>query len=372
MENKRLYFIDALRGIAILMMLQGHFVSGLLANEFRNKSSIIYNTWEYFRGNTAPIFFTVTGFVFVYLLLKKNDPEYIANRISKGIKRALQVLFWAYFLRFNLQMLFGYGYQEFMRVDVLNCIAVSLFMLIGAYKLFHKLGMRFLQNFFLLFGILIFMFEPWYEQLTFDFLPTLFSNYFDMNSSSIFTIFPWFGYVSIGAALAIYFINEKITNYTKIASLLIIYGALLMFASSPLFKWLYNETNIALFKGIGYNNYLFIRLGNVFVTVAVIMLLERFFKNELLLKIGQKTLTIYIVHFVLLYGSWFGLSIYRLFYNSLNPYVVTVGALLFMFVVCYITFHIPQYKQFFKNFLKTKMSLKWQERFKKLRLRSFL
>ena len=30
-ESQRLYFLDALRAFAILMMLQGHFISGILA-----------------------------------------------------------------------------------------------------------------------------------------------------------------------------------------------------------------------------------------------------------------------------------------------------------------------------------------------------
>lgn len=354
------------------MMLQGHFVSGLLAQEFRDKSNWIYATWEYFRGNTAPIFFTVTGFVFVYLLLKKEDPQYIKLRIRKGMKRGLQVLFWAYLLRFNLQMLFGYGYQEFMRVDVLNCIAISIFLLIGIYKLFQRYSLKVLQHFFLFLGILIFMFEPWYEQQTFEFLPTFLRNYVDMNTHSVFTIFPWFGYVSIGAFLAIYFINQKVTEYRKISILLISYGALLLFASSALFKWLYDETGIELFRGIGFNNYLFIRLGNVFITVALIMLLEKYFKNKTLLKIGQKTLTIYIVHFVLLYGSWFGLSIYRWQYNALGPWTVTFGAIAFMLVVCYLTFNMPKYKALANKFVSDNMSYRFKKQLAKLRsIRNF-
>ncbi|NQY05162.1 MAG: DUF1624 domain-containing protein [Flavobacteriaceae bacterium] len=372
MATKRLFFIDALRAFAILMMLQGHFVSGLLANEYRDKSNWIYATWEYFRGNTAPVFFTVTGFVFIYLLLKKQDPEYIKQRIKKGVKRALQVLFWAYFLRFNLQMLIGYGYTEFMRVDVLNCIAISLLLLIGIYKLFQKFHLRFLQNFFLLLGIVIFMFEPWHEQLHFDFLPTFLQNYIDMNTHSIFTIFPWFGYVCIGAFLGIFFITNKIEKYTKTAWMLIVYGALLMFASSPLFEFLFEETGISLFNGIAINNYLFIRLGNVFVTVAIIMLLERFLKNKTFLLIGQKTLTVYIVHFVILYGSWFGLSLYRFLFNSLNPWAVTIGAIIFMALVCYLTLNMPEYKVAAIKFIKSKMSPKLKRRLAKIRTKTFL
>jgi uncharacterized membrane protein len=57
---KRLYFIDAMRAWAILMMLQGHFIDGLLDPVFRDPENLAFATWKYFRGITAPVFFTVS------------------------------------------------------------------------------------------------------------------------------------------------------------------------------------------------------------------------------------------------------------------------------------------------------------------------
>ena len=45
MQINRLYFIDAVRAFAILMMLQGHFIDTLLAVEFRDP-----NNWHTIRG----------------------------------------------------------------------------------------------------------------------------------------------------------------------------------------------------------------------------------------------------------------------------------------------------------------------------------
>ena len=68
----RLYFIDALRAFAILMMLQGHFISGLLDPVFKDPENPIYSFWLYCRGFTAPVFFTITGWVFTFLLLRSK------------------------------------------------------------------------------------------------------------------------------------------------------------------------------------------------------------------------------------------------------------------------------------------------------------
>ena len=53
LKTNRLYFIDAIRAFAILMMLQGHFIDTLLAVEFRNTSNLAFQIWQYFRGITA-------------------------------------------------------------------------------------------------------------------------------------------------------------------------------------------------------------------------------------------------------------------------------------------------------------------------------
>ena len=98
-ESKRLYFLDALRAFAILMMLQGHFVSGILDPLFKDTTNSVYNLWLYCRGFTAPVFFTVTGWVVLFLLLK-NPIQGLQNpRIKKGLKRGLELILWGYVLQ---------------------------------------------------------------------------------------------------------------------------------------------------------------------------------------------------------------------------------------------------------------------------------
>ncbi|MGB5664138.1 heparan-alpha-glucosaminide N-acetyltransferase domain-containing protein, partial [Eudoraea sp.] len=113
-KTARLFFIDAMRAWAILMMLQGHFVDGLLENSFRDPDSIIFSIWSYFRGITAPVFFTVSGFIFTYLLIRVPEKGLNNPRIKKGIKRGIQLLFIGYLLRLNILGLFkGELYASF-------------------------------------------------------------------------------------------------------------------------------------------------------------------------------------------------------------------------------------------------------------------
>jgi hypothetical protein len=53
------------------------------------------------------------------------------------------------------------------------------------------------------------------------------------------------------------------------------------------------------------------------------------------LRIGQNTLSIYVIHFIILYGSFTGLGLYRFFHHSLSPSIVVPGAILFMVICSY-------------------------------------
>ena len=56
MQKTRLYFIDIARSIAILLMLEGHFVDNALMDVYRDTNNDIYNAWLFVRGFTSPIF----------------------------------------------------------------------------------------------------------------------------------------------------------------------------------------------------------------------------------------------------------------------------------------------------------------------------
>ena len=120
----RLYFIDVMRAFAICMMLQGHFVDGLLANEYRTLESVPYSVWLFFRGLTAPVFFTVSGFIFMYLLAKEKTAGKVGwnhVRVIKGIRRGFTLILTAYLLRLHIWSLFvGKIFPNTYMIDVLT------------------------------------------------------------------------------------------------------------------------------------------------------------------------------------------------------------------------------------------------------------
>ena len=352
-NNKaRLYFIDAIRAWAILMMLQGHFIDGLLDNAFRDNSNVFFSIWKYFRGITAPVFFTVSGFIFTYLLIRVPENGWDNPRVKKGIKRGLELLAIGYLLRLNIFGLFiGEIYSSFYLVDVLHCIGLSILGIVGIYVLTSNRKKWMFPAILVAVTMVLFIFEPMYQKADFYLLPQSIANYFTKVNGSVFTILPWFGYATFGSFMSVLFAKFKDFKYlyTTVISVFVILGATLIFYSSDFFMSLSGVTGIKLFSNIYFNNYLFIRLGDVLIVFSIFMLLRSLLTNPILLKLGQSTLSIYVIHFIILYGTFTGLGFYGFFHHSLNPWIVVPGAILFMITCSYLALryetHKPQIKE---------------------------
>ncbi len=364
MENKtaRLYFIDAIRAWAILMMLQGHFIDGLLDPLFRDNNNLAFTIWKYFRGITAPVFFTVSGFIFTYLLVRGDKIGLQNPRVQKGVRRGLQLVIVGYLLRMNLfGLLQGEIYDSFYLIDVLHCIGLSLLGIIGVYLLTSKLNKKVFPVVLVSLTCILFVFEPAYQRLQLEFIPQFLANYFTKTNGSVFTIFPWFGYATFGAFVSLVFTEFKNFKWLYPAAILlaITLGSGLIFYSSGIFLELSKFTGIQLFADVYFNNYLFIRLGDVFLVFAVFMLMRGILKNPTLLKIGQSTLSIYIIHFIILYGSFTGLGLYGFLNHSLSSYAVITGALLFMVSCTYFALQYEEQKEFIKLNVATSLRFLW-------------
>ena len=89
---------------------------------------------------------------------------------------------------------------------------------------------------------------------------------------------------------------------------------------------------------IAHGDYLIKRIGNVLLFFALFMLLRRVITSVTLQKIGQNTLSVYIIHYILLYGSFTGFGLYRYFHHQLTPWQAVIGAILFIGITLLITF----------------------------------
>jgi len=338
----RLKFIDMARSVAILLMLEGHFVDDSLLEVYRDPDNWIFASWKFVRSFTAPVFLTVTGLIFVYLLLKNRDERWIDNiRIRKGFKRVVELLFWGMVIQW-------YAFH------VLECIAVgilSILIIYGIYKLIRFIP---LWIYFCIAGILAFALYPIVKEssewgITFvedgwmRFLSWLYNP--ERNSVYWFPILPFMGYTMFGAmigALLHDFHRHVKTMYFP--AFFLFSGAIFFFFGKDLLHGLDNVID-GFSQGWDYTfvslDWLFERLGMVFMELSILMYIDfiwgdKINGNNLFLKVGQNTLTIYVLHMIVLYGSVTTFGLNGLFnkgdhsYMHLNPWQVALGAVLFM------------------------------------------
>ncbi len=327
-SSNRLQFIDMARSIAILLMLEGHFVDDSLMDIYRDPNNIIYSTWLFIRGFTAPIFLTVTGLVFVYLLLMKEEEGFFNNlRVKKGFKRSVELLFWGFILQY-------YAFH------VLQCIGVGIFTILVIYGIYKLIRFIPLWVYYLLAGLLLFGLNMYFDQLEKYELWPKNAPYFVQNmfhgpqNRAIFPIVPWMGYTMFGAFMGclLHVFKGNIKKWSTIAITFGI-GMILFFYAKPILIFIDNITGNQFVLKLSRLDWLYMRLGMVIIVLSLLLMIEHILgeiKPNLFLKMGQNTLTIYILHMVVLYGSITGLGLNRLFRKSLNPWEVTIGAILFI------------------------------------------
>ena len=336
----RLKFIDLARSIAILLMLEGHFIDLTLDNSFRDLSYPAYATWLYIRGFTAPMFLTVTGIVFVYLMLvKRKEPFFRNDRIKKGFKRVVELIFWGYLLQF-------YAFH------VLQCISMGILMILLLFGLYKLIRVVPLWIYYFIAGtaafwLYLFMVQlpkdmPWPENAPF-FLQNMFHG---PMSRAVFPIIPWMGFTMYGAMIGalLHDLRDHVKSWTFILSFGAI-GAFLFFFAKKLLVML--DMSVYGSHHLFYSlDWLYERLGMVLMILGVLQIIEKLVKDipqSLFLKIGQNTLTIYVMHMMLLYGSVIRVGVNDFFnrdevYNpgaaALTPWQAVIGA------ICFISFHV--------------------------------
>ena len=336
------------------MMLQGHFISALLADKFKVSTNTTYQIWDYFRGITAPTFFTITGFVFMFLLLKQKQHGWDNPRVKKGLERGFKLIIWGYLLRLSIGVFVGYTHKSFFYTDVLHIIGLSLILLCLLYTTMYKYGQKLFNYTLLSITIFSFLLERYYHAVEIPLLPTFLANFLTKAYGSVFALFPWFGYVSIGGFLASQFIKykDRAYFYDRLPISLAVIGLMLLFLSSPLLLTLDSITGLKLFSVSGNYNYLFTRLGDVFILFSIFVYTRKLLNHSVFIKIGKVTLSIYLVHHIILYGSWFHTGLTRWFYNTLTFTQAISGALVFMFLVCFL---VLNYRDLVNNFANSRV-----------------
>ncbi len=339
-KKNRIIFIDLMRAFAVLQMVQGHTTDVLLANNFRNFDSPIFNLWFFMRGMTAPIFLFTAGTVFTYLLRLVDKPFNENPRVKKGYKRFLLLIFLGYMLRYPTPTIVNFSnvgpeqWKIFFAVDVLQLIGFGiLFTIICAY-IAEKLK---LSDYMVFSGaaLILFIASVFTDGINWlQIFPAPIAGYFYKGTGSNFPLFPWAGYVIAGGVLGSYLAKHPMVFKTSKFSLNLALFGLLFIAIALIGDFIEVQIYNKSFLWTTSPNLIFYRLGIVLFLNSILSFISLKLDTipRFLILIGRNTLLIYIVHLMILYGSAWNPGLIILFDKSFNV-AQTIGSALLMILL---------------------------------------
>ncbi len=330
-----------LRSIAIIMMLEGHFIS--LTWEANDRLVALYNTnsgssgntlfdvWHYIRGITSPLFFFISGTIFTYLLYKSENSG-TNKRVRYGFRRGALLILLGYLLQFNIRY-----FQSCFNLDpanwlfafhVLQSIGVSMIIATAVFLISRRLGQRYMWVVYILIGLLLFMGKIFLERTPGYFpseAPSILQNLFK-GPYSVFPLVPWAGYYFFGACLGFlaYRCRDKLFTIPKMVTVLLI--GLVCFNALSVFGLFGADSTV---QKLGIHLH---RLGVVVIMSAIAIWLESkgWLKNYSWLILGRNTLWVYFVHVIILYGGITGFGLKNIWSDALSGWEVLVGAVVFI------------------------------------------
>lgn len=214
---KRYAFIDWYRGLACVLMFQTHAYDSWTAAAFHRGPFWQVSNWQ-LGGMPSRLFLFLAG---VSLMLRYDGERRRGTQLSlarsSAARRGLEVLGLGLLFRVFEWLMGGaplYLWREMLRVDILNCIGVSLALsayvmaprdLDPARPLWRALSRP------LLLSALIVTLTPWLEELP---LPTwaprpLTSYVLGQRPMAFFPILPWLSYVLSGCAAGVVWIRAR-------------------------------------------------------------------------------------------------------------------------------------------------------------------
>lgn len=369
------------RSVAILLMLEGHCTGAALADQYRNQEYLAYDIWYHIHGWTSPLFFTVSGVIFTYLLSAHNEFYFWKNvRVRKGFKRVLQLLFWGYLIQVNLRSIYNYYVNgvpynmEWMQAfHVLQAIGFGILGLLLTYGAFKWIGKISLHWYYFIAGAAIFGISGWLNnRMQIDsFLihegvdharryvphgaPSFIQNMF-YGQYSEFSIIRYTGYTlwggMIGSVIRKYehnvFKPTFIFSFTGIGLLFLTCSRYILQA----IDWLCLNAHIIDARIQETNTYPFKGLGVILMFISFLMIIDKYMdlKDNLFLKIGRNTLSVYIVHVIILYEGIFGFGLKpMLLHRNFDPLWSTVISAAFIAIFLLMVKYIePLTKWYYK------------------------
>ena len=300
--NRRAY-IDWLRGLAVLVMIEAHVLDGWTSAAERARAG--YRWAIVIGGLGAPLFLFLAGVTLVLAAGARQRKGLSASAIAASMRRrGWQIFGLAFLFRLQSWLISGGRFPvALLKVDILNVMGLSMVVAAGLWHLGR--GRRTRTSLLVGAAILSAMIAPVAiaSPLLRD-LPVPLGWYFaPVPGFSSFTLLPWVGFLLAGAALGLWLVTEQeAVSDDRLASLLLALGASVAIAGfgASLLPPIYESTT---FWGTS-PTFFFVRLG---VVVALLGLAcgwtLRRPGRSVLAELGAASMFVYWIHVEMVYGA---------------------------------------------------------------------
>jgi hypothetical protein len=195
-SSYRLEYLDWVRGIGAVIMLQGHVFHSFLRSDLKTTGA--YTLSQFVGGMPPALFLFLTGVTLAFLMdsieRKGMAP---GERVWQSLRRAGYLFFLAFAFRLQLWVFTGFPapWQGVFKVDVLNCMGISIALLsvMALFKTTERIRLC------AVLGLAIALLSPMISEMNWSGVPWIVRNYLvpDYNS---FGIFPWGAYLAFGVS----------------------------------------------------------------------------------------------------------------------------------------------------------------------------
>jgi uncharacterized membrane protein len=287
-------FIDWMRGVAVLCMIEHHTFDAFLRADLHG--SVYDRAFRFVGGVAAPSFLFLAGLSLALSLEKGADA-------GRSLKRAFLLLLGAYLFRFQEWALaFGKApLSDLLRIDILNCIAVALAVVTLIFRAFPRARIAAL----LVAAGAIVLTAPLVANADLGRLPQHLGDYLNGRMPrAIFPAFPWMAHAFTGAALGVALARTRdesrlllglciAAGLVWVATQLVdglpfqLYPHLDWWQTSPAYFLLRNCSTVWI-------------LGACYIADRVLPA-----GGDVLSSLGRHSLALYWVHVEIVYGRWF-------------------------------------------------------------------
>jgi peptidoglycan/LPS O-acetylase OafA/YrhL len=302
-STQRLEYLDWVRGIGALIMLNGHVWHSYLKPDL--KTNDIYVLTQFIGGMPPALFLFLTGVTLAFLM-DSTERRGLSpwTRVVEALKRSRYLFLLAFAFRIQL-WLFGLPapWEGVLKVDVLNCMGFSMavFAVMAAFRTRDRI--RLCAGL----GIAIAALSPVVSQMNWSGLPWMLRAYM-VPDFNFFGLFPWGAYLAFGLSMGSIIrtvppdMTDRLMQWNAVAAGVLILAcqyfansSLTLYANSD--YWLNSPAQVLT------------KLGVLMLMISAAFVWTRYGAGpgwSWVRQFGTTSLLVYWVHIELIYGkaSW--------------------------------------------------------------------